>query len=32
MTKIDGKAKEEWAWDTYGMGMMEYSTFHTMIS
>ena len=25
MGDIDHKEKEEWAWDTYGMGMMEYA-------
>jgi len=25
MGKINDREKEEWAWDTYGMGMMEYA-------
>lgn len=25
MGKIDNKQKEEWAWNTYGIGMMEYA-------
>jgi len=28
MGRISHKEKEEWAWDTYGMGMMEYAKAH----